>query len=325
MALCSACSSISVEVLIQDLEDPPNWWGLVNSVSKPRGMIHLQSALQLKQSCPLCAIIRASIVQYNGDEKFPRLKGSSASPQEQWDVAEFEEHLIDAPIYLRPKQDFLRRSFPEESVLSAWHLRGFTAFVPVQEDVLTGVVRLFAQPGSAAALSCDVIGRLALPSSNCPEAYTLLRRWIGTCVQNHQICRETLSRALVDETTPPVLPTRILDIWPGNSRDPRLIETHGSTGYYAALSHCWPPPHKRPIMTTLENYEDRKAGIPWATIPLAYQHAIVAAREIGLTYLWIDSLCIYSHRSSIKPRRILRFAPQFSESFHADPCTYLAS
>ncbi|KAF2493968.1 hypothetical protein BU16DRAFT_60848 [Lophium mytilinum] len=146
MALCSACSSISVEALTEDLENPPSWWGLFNGLSKPRGMVHLQNALQLKQPCPLCAIIRASIVQYNGDEKFPRRKGSSASSQEQWDVADFEAHLIDAPIYLRPKQDFLRRSFPEESVPSAWHLRGFTAFVPVKGDVLTGVVRLFAQP-----------------------------------------------------------------------------------------------------------------------------------------------------------------------------------
>ncbi|KAF2493969.1 HET-domain-containing protein, partial [Lophium mytilinum] len=119
-----------------------------------------------------------------------------------------------------------------------------------------------------------------------------MRRWIRTCVQNHEVCRETLSGALVDETAPPVLPTRILEIGPDDSRDPRLIETHGSTGYYAALSHCWGPPHKRPIMTTSENYEERKAGIPWNTIPKAYQHAIIAAREISLTYIWIDSLCI---------------------------------
>jgi hypothetical protein len=111
-------------------------------------------------------------------------------------------------------------------------------------------------------------------------------------VQNHEVCRETLSGALVDETVPPTLPTRILDIGPDGSKNFRLIETNGGVGYYAALSHCWGPSHKRPIMTTLANYQDRKTSIPWPTIPKAYQDAILAVRELGLSYIWIDSLCI---------------------------------
>jgi hypothetical protein len=155
MALCSACSSISVPALTQDLEDPPIWWGSVNNQSKPRGMVHLQSACQLTESaqtCSLCALIRASILQYNGDHMFPRSTGSSVRLQEQWNVADFEAHLVEAPIYLRPKQDFLKRSFPEANVPNAWHLRGFTAFVPVVGDVLAGVVRLFAERGTGILL-----------------------------------------------------------------------------------------------------------------------------------------------------------------------------
>jgi hypothetical protein len=34
--------------------------------------------------------------------------------------------------------------------------------------------------------------------------------------------------------------------------------------------------------------------------------------EDSLT-LWIDAICIYSHRTTMKDRGILRFAPQFSE------------
>lgn len=260
--------------------------------------MHLTDACQLRESavtCSLCALIITAVLQYNTGQKFPRTSSASSHRQQElWDVTEFETHLIREPIYLRPKRDFLRRAFPEKSVPNAWHLRGFTAFIPVEGDILTGFVRLYAHSDSDAALSCDVIGRPALPSSDCPAAYSLIRRWIGTCIEDHEMCRETLAGVIIDETSAPILPTRIIDVGPPDgSINPRLVETQNKTsGFYASLSHCWGPANKRPLMTTRATLRDRMAGIAWDDIPKTYQDAIIAIRQINIRYLWIDSLCI---------------------------------
>ncbi|KAK2613454.1 hypothetical protein N8I77_000367 [Diaporthe amygdali] len=48
---------------------------------------------------------------------------------------------------------------------------------------------------------------------------------------------------------------------------------------YVALSLCWGPPSKHPIQTLPENI----AG---------YRDAVEVVRDLGLSYIWIDSLCI---------------------------------
>jgi Heterokaryon incompatibility protein (HET) len=68
--------------------------------------------------------------------------------------------------------------------------------------------------------------------------------------------------------------------------------------------------------TTLSTLEKRKDRIEFRDLPLTYQHAVEVTRNLGLRYLWIDALCIYSHRTVMKYFRILRFAPQFSEGFN---------
>lgn len=208
-------------------------------------------------------------------------------------MVNFQDHLLQEPIYLRPKRDFLKRAFPEENVPGAWHLRGFTVYVPVEGDILTGVVRLYAHSSSPAALSCDVIGRPPLPSSDCPEAYALIKGWMSTCVHNHEHCRQTLSGTIIDDMNAPKLPTRIVDVGPSDGTEaPRLVESQGASGFYAALSHCWGPPHKHPLMTTHATLQERLTSIPWSVMSKAYRDAIIAIRQIGLRYIWIDSLCI---------------------------------
>ncbi|KAF2182505.1 HET-domain-containing protein [Zopfia rhizophila CBS 207.26] len=299
MSLCSACKIISVSALICELQDVPGWWDQLSSQSKPRGMVHLQDARQLPLSaagCPLCTIIKNAILQHNSNQPFtPNSvhQHTKSHTQERWNLDDFEEHLINKPIYLRPKQDPLKRAFPHDHVANASHIRGFLVFVPVDHGILTGQIRLLAPQDSPAAVSCDVIGRPILPSSDSPEAYDLIHRWVRTCIVQHEACRKTFSGAVIDESSPPILPSRIIDVgFPDGEVAPRLIETKGMTGIYVALSHCWGPAHKRPLMTTQSTLQDHLAGIPWDTIPKTYQDAITVTRRIGIQYIWIDSLCI---------------------------------
>jgi hypothetical protein len=68
------------------------------------------------------------------------------------------------------------------------------------------------------------------------------------------------------------------------------MESAGTRGRYACLSHCW---GANPIIktehSTLERY---KQDIPLHDLPKTFQDAINFLRRMGVDYLWIDSLCI---------------------------------
>jgi Heterokaryon incompatibility protein (HET) len=71
-----------------------------------------------------------------------------------------------------------------------------------------------------------------------------------------------------------------------------LIETHGLRGQYCTLSHCWGPVDRQPISRTKDTVNAHLKGIALDSLPKTFQDAVVATRNIGLQYLWIDSLCI---------------------------------
>lgn len=59
---------------------------------------------------------------------------------------------------------------------------------------------------------------------------------------------------------------------------------------FIALSHRWGVPPA--FSTTTMNIEDFKSEIPFGSLPLTFKHAVRTTRELGLCFLWIDSLCI---------------------------------
>jgi hypothetical protein len=71
-------------------------------------------------------------------------------------------------------------------------------------------------------------------------------------------------------------------------------ETHGAK--YIALSHRWgdaiSDDEKRYYCTTKDNLEYRLNGFRISDLPNTFQDAITVTRELGVEYLWIDSLCI---------------------------------
>lgn len=78
----------------------------------------------------------------------------------------------------------------------------------------------------------------------------------------------------------------------------RLIEPRaGLESAYVALSHCWGT--SQPCVTahaTSENSQStldhRKAGIQWKALPKTFQDAITLTSLLGISFIWIDSLCI---------------------------------
>jgi hypothetical protein len=57
---------------------------------------------------------------------------------------------------------------------------------------------------------------------------------------------------------------------------------------YAALSYCWGGP--QPCTTTIGTERTRSMGINVADLPRTIADAVWCSRELGLKYLWVDSL-----------------------------------
>ncbi|KAH7090001.1 heterokaryon incompatibility protein-domain-containing protein [Paraphoma chrysanthemicola] len=113
---------------------------------------------------------------------------------------------------------------------------------------------------------------------------TLAQRWMDECQSHHTDCPTIVDMCL---------PTRVLSV-SGELDAPsvKLLATDGRSGRYLALSHCWGPVDKQPLVTTSENYQEHLKGIHFDTLPKTFRDAVQFALHIGISYVWIDSLCI---------------------------------
>jgi Heterokaryon incompatibility protein (HET) len=134
---------------------------------------------------------------------------------------------------------------------------------------------------------------MALQSrADSPENFDLIRTWLSKCEQ-HPRCH----KPLVSDATDTYLPKRLIYIPPDDSVDSiKLVlgvdidvkQDHR----YLALSHCWgSDPNKIP-KTDASNLDNHLQCIPPEKLSKTFQDAIVLAKELGIRFLWIDSLCI---------------------------------
>ncbi|KAH8657945.1 heterokaryon incompatibility protein-domain-containing protein [Xylariales sp. PMI_506] len=116
-------------------------------------------------------------------------------------------------------------------------------------------------------------------------AVGFIKERLSECLQSHKYC----GRKLRDQP----LPQRVLHIGTSDGDPINLIDS-SSTGLensrYITLSHCWGA--KQPATTTLSNIDDRMRGITFHDLPIVFQQAISITRGLGVSYIWIDSLCI---------------------------------
>ncbi|KAF2629341.1 HET-domain-containing protein [Macroventuria anomochaeta] len=92
------------------------------------------------------------------------------------------------------------------------------------------------------------------------------------------------------------LPTRLLDVEAfTESDDVRLVVSQdiraASTPSYLALSHCWGG--IVPIRLEMNSVKSWiKRGVAFGALPKTFRDAIQITRQLGIRYLWIDSMCI---------------------------------
>ena len=80
-------------------------------------------------------------------------------------------------------------------------------------------------------------------------------------------------------------------IFVGSSeKDLCLHVTENEKARYTALSHCWGK--AVPLTLTTSCLRLMKESIPLSRLPKTFRDAVHITRKLGLSYLWIDSLCI---------------------------------
>lgn len=140
------------------------------------------------------------------------------------------------------------------------------------------------------------IGFPKLPRIESHTYFELLRRWLEDCDEKHAGC---YPQNIGPDLTR--IPTRLIDVGEGKySRTVRLHETGARKAdqseelRYIALSHPWGNGNSHShFCTTRKNIVDRvETGIPVIELPDTFKHAVKVTRELGVRYLWIDSLCI---------------------------------
>ncbi|PVH68562.1 HET-domain-containing protein [Cadophora sp. DSE1049] len=122
----------------------------------------------------------------------------------------------------------------------------------------------------------------------------------AACLENNSAANPGLvepGRGMVtkeskEQVTLGQLPSRVLDVGPSDgSQEPFLrVFDKPTAGFWIALSHCW---GTIPLLrTTTGTIAKHIGGIPIASLPPSFRDAVTITRRLGLSYLWIDSLCI---------------------------------
>lgn len=113
-------------------------------------------------------------------------------------------------------------------------------------------------------------------------------RWLKNCVESHSSCRPPT------ELQKP--PRRLIHV--GNeTQNPFLVETFPDLQHveWLSLSYCW---GGEPSMKlTNETMNGLKNGIPLNGFDATIQDAVLVTRALGISYIWIDALCIIQNGS----------------------------
>lgn len=130
-----------------------------------------------------------------------------------------------------------------------------------------------------------------------PQTYKQIRTWLDTCNNEHSECRATLGNA-----SPP---TKLIyldssgDSSMSNPVDtksqPRLVSTSGmgySEGRYIALSYRWPEDFPVEAKSAQDNVHEQMHGLNNSKLPQIFNDVFQVAVTMGISYVWIDSLCI---------------------------------
>jgi hypothetical protein len=138
---------------------------------------------------------------------------------------------------------------------------------------------------------------------NGEAAKKQLKVWSEECMR-HDDCKAARHASF--------LPTRVIEVSPSGQRNPRLLESSTLHGSYATLSYCW---GEKPFNTlTSSNYAKFLKELDPKSLPPTFQDAISTTRDLSISYLWIDALCIIQDYEEDKVKEMAQMKNIYSSS-----------
>lgn len=136
-------------------------------------------------------------------------------------------------------------------------------------------------------------------STSSEETFTKIKAWLSKCAKSHVKCHSRRGR----EAALRWHPTRLVEIASEpESNDTavnlrcRIVDSKSEDMppnlRYTTLSHRWPLDPKAIQKLTVDTLPLWKASLPVGALSQTFRDAFIAARRLGISYIWIDSLCI---------------------------------
>lgn len=139
----------------------------------------------------------------------------------------------------------------------------------------------------------DYLNAAITHSTSDDVTWSMVQEWLGECIQAHRSC----SNQAVEDFAP----TRLLEL-DTSGLEPvfRLIDgcSIGPEEPYVTLSHCWgsgSAKEKLRLLTT--NDCILRGGLLVSSLPRLFRDAFEIVERLGVSYIWIDRLCIIQDSS----------------------------
>ncbi|KAF3762961.1 HET-domain-containing protein, partial [Cryphonectria parasitica EP155] len=126
----------------------------------------------------------------------------------------------------------------------------------------------------------------------------LAKTWLKDCITTHSICQNHGHASTFR-------PLRLIDV---QQDDPNTIRLDTTTSdehlQYVALSYCWGGDQLG--KTLRANLDTRTEGFSLSDSPATIRDAVSVTRQLGVRFIWIDSLCIVQDDDDDKNIEITR-------------------
>ncbi|KAH6991473.1 heterokaryon incompatibility protein-domain-containing protein [Ilyonectria sp. MPI-CAGE-AT-0026] len=286
--LCSYCKDLSIDRLVQLMQEDLRQSSRLPPPPPSLCYQHHASFLDLENAanngCPLCQLIvdcfKWTAYQDGHIPRWPRdHKPSAELAGSMYAVAKGLE-VSDVRICLNNRH-----------ITSEWNMSRSVDQMNVRVGPFYELPLVITSPRANRQRVGDYpVGRFETDLDLGSEAnYNTMRSWLEECQQKHPHCLDR-------EHGPPELPTRVMDVGVtpvGIEPHPasvRILCSRGMRANYIALSHCWGGTIKMVLKESrLAEFQN---AIFTSSLPRNFRDAIAITRNLGIRYLWIDSLCI---------------------------------
>jgi hypothetical protein len=176
--------------------------------------------------------------------------------------------------------------------------------------ILYNPERFRQRPFEAVDRDAIKINTLSLArNSRAPARLNTVKQWIENCIRNHPNCQppdQSLSHR--------PLPSRLIDVTqPGKPRLLIMDDFPSGAIKYATVSHRWRVEGMPKLLQA--NLNAMRDGIEVDCLPVVFQDAIELCFMLGVSYLWIDALCLIQDNESDCRSEIERMGDIYSYAY----------